>query len=131
MSYLCLKMPILFFEKDWWWFRIRNWEKRGRIYKRIFKVKRWKDIIPDGGGLFKRGFAKKKLKNSDPQYLKTFLYETKRAELTHLLTILPAPVFFLWNVWWAGVIMIVYALIANIPCILLQRYNRARLTNLI
>ena len=88
-------------------------------------------MIPDGGGLFKGGFPKKNLESSDPKYLKIFLYETKRAELTHWLTILPAPIFFLWNMWWVGIIMIAYALIANIPCILLQRYNRARLSNLI
>lgn len=131
MSYLCVKIPISLFKRDWWWFRIRNWEYRGRVYKKVFKVKRWKGIVPDGGGLFKRGFPKKNLESSDTQYLKTFFYETKRAELTHWLTILPAPIFFLWNIWWAGIIMIAYALIANIPCILLQRYNRARLSNLI
>jgi glycosyl-4,4'-diaponeurosporenoate acyltransferase len=41
------------------------------------------------------------------------------------------PIFFLWNVWWGGVIMVVYLLFANIPCILLQRYNRARLMRVI
>jgi glycosyl-4,4'-diaponeurosporenoate acyltransferase len=131
ISYLCVKIPIAFFKKDRWLFRIRNWEYRGKAYNRFFKVKKWKSIIPDGGGLFKKGFAKKNLQNSDPRYLKTFLYETKRAELTHWLTIIPAPIFFLWNIWWAGIIMIVYALIVNVPCILLQRYNRARLTSLI
>jgi glycosyl-4,4'-diaponeurosporenoate acyltransferase len=131
ISYLCVKIPIAFFKKDRWLFRIRNWEYRGKAYNRFFKVKKWKSIIPDGGGLFKKGFAKKNLQNSDPLYLKTFMYETKRAELTHWLTIIPAPIFFLWNIWWAGIIMIVYALIVNVPCILLQRYNRARLTSLI
>jgi glycosyl-4,4'-diaponeurosporenoate acyltransferase len=128
MSYLCVKIPISFFKRELWWFRIRNWEYRGRAYKRVFKVKKWKGIVPDGGGLFKRGFPKKNLESSDTQYLKTFFYETKRAELTHWLTILPAPIFFFWNIWWAGIIMIAYALIVNIPCILLQRYNRARLS---
>jgi glycosyl-4,4'-diaponeurosporenoate acyltransferase len=131
MSYLCLKIPMSFFRRNWWWFETKNWEFRGRIYKNIFKVKKWRAIVPDGGGLFKGGFPKKNLERSDPQYLETFLYETKRAELTHWLTILPAPIFFLWNIWWAGIIMIAYALIANIPCIILQRYNRARLSNLV
>jgi glycosyl-4,4'-diaponeurosporenoate acyltransferase len=77
--------------------------------------------------LFKGGFPKKKLESTKPEYIKIFLSETKRAELTHLLTIVPVIVFFLWNVWWVGIIMIVYSLIVNIPCILLQRYNRARI----
>ena len=131
MSYLSVKIPVSFFKKDYSLFRLRSWEYRGRIYKRVFKIKKWKNIVPDGGGLFKGGFPKKNLGSNDLQYLKTFFYETKRAELTHWLTILPAPIFFLWNIWWAGIIMIVYALIVNIPCILLQRYNRARLYFLI
>lgn len=131
ISYLCLKIPISFFEKDLSWFRVKNWETRGRIYLRKFKVKKWRGIVPDGAGLFKGGFPKKNLESSNPQYLKTFFYETKRAELTHWLTILPSPIFFLWNIWWAGIIMIAYALIANIPCIILQRFNRARLKNVI
>jgi len=131
LSYLCFKLPISFFKRGIRWFRIKNWEHRGTIYKKVFKIRIWKSIIPDGGGLFKGGFPKKNLKSNNPQYLKTFFYETKRAELTHWLAILPAPIFFLWNTWWVGIIMIAYALIANLPCILLQRYNRARLSNII
>jgi len=131
MSYFCFKIPISFFEKDYWWSKIRSLEYRGRVYKRVFKINKWKGNVPDGGGLFKEGFAKKNLRSSDSKYLKTFLYETKRAELTHWLIIIPVPIFFLWNMWWVGIIMIAYAIIVNIPCILLQRYNRARLSLLI
>ena len=28
---------------------------------------------------------------------------------------------------WLGALMVVYALVANVPCLLIQRYNRARL----
>ncbi|MDD3777382.1 MAG: glycosyl-4,4'-diaponeurosporenoate acyltransferase [Actinomycetota bacterium] len=104
-----------------------SWEINKEVYHKIFKVKSWKKFIPDGGTLFKRGFAKKKLAQKSSPYLSQFLNETKRAELTHWLQILPVPVFFLWNQWWVGLIMIAYALLANIPCILLQRHNRLRL----
>ena len=127
ISYMCFKIPLSFFMKDIRWFRVRNWELKGKIYQRIFNIKRWKGIIPDGGSLFNKGFPKKSLKNSHFEYLKIFLYETKRAEFTHWLIILPVPIFFIWNLWWIGIIMIIYALIVNIPCILLQRYNRARI----
>jgi hypothetical protein len=53
--------------------------------------------------------------------------ETGRAEYTHLFAMLPAPIFFIWNPWWGGIIMIIYAVIINVPCIIAQRYNRARL----
>ena len=127
VSYLCTKIPISFFKKDFRWFHIRGWEKGGRFYQNPLLIKKWRGVIPDGGGLFKGGFPKKTLECSDTGYLKTFLYETKRAELTHWLVMIPAPIFFLWNIWWAGIIMIGYALIANLPCIMLQRFNRARL----
>jgi glycosyl-4,4'-diaponeurosporenoate acyltransferase len=120
-------IPISFFKKDCRWFRIRSWEKDGRFYQRPLRIKRWRGVIPDGGGLFKGGFPKKSLESSDTGYLKIFFYETKRAELTHWLAMIPAPIFFLWNIWWAGIIMIVYAIVANVPCIMLQRFNRARL----
>jgi glycosyl-4,4'-diaponeurosporenoate acyltransferase len=38
-----------------------------------------------------------------------------------------SPVFFVWNIWWVGIVMIVYAMLANMPCIMIQRYNRIRL----
>jgi glycosyl-4,4'-diaponeurosporenoate acyltransferase len=34
------------------------------------------------------------------------------------------PIFFVWNPPWACWLMTVYALGANLPCILAQRYNR-------
>jgi glycosyl-4,4'-diaponeurosporenoate acyltransferase len=40
-------------------------------------------------------------------------------------------VFFLWNPWWGDAVIIVYAIGANLPCILAQRYNRLRLRHLL
>ena len=42
-----------------------------------------------------------------------------------------APLFFLWNPWWADLIMLTYALMANLPCIFAQRYNRLRFQRLL
>jgi len=127
VSYLCTLIPLSFFKKDIRWFRIRSWERQGMFYQRPLRIKVWRKVIPDGGGLFKKGFPKKKLQSSDAGYMETFLYETKRAELTHWLAIIPVPLFFLWNIWWVGIIMIAYAILANLPCIMLQRFNRARI----
>jgi glycosyl-4,4'-diaponeurosporenoate acyltransferase len=131
ISYLCTKIPLSFFRKEMWCFRMRSWENQGMIYQKIFRIKKCKTFIPDGGSLFKGGFPKKNLGSKDTVYLEKFLYETKRAELTHWLVMLPAPVFFLWNIWWAGIIMIFYATFANLPCIMLQRFNRGRLYRLL
>ena len=56
--------------------------------------------------------------------------ETCRAELTHWLTMVFAPFFFLWNKPFVGWIMIAYALAENVPLIMAQRYNRSRLVYL-
>ncbi len=127
VSYLCSLIPISYFEKDMWWYKTRSWERDGMFYQKPLRIKVWRKVIPDGGSMFKGGFPKKNLECGDAGYLKTFLNETKRAELTHWLAIVPVPVFFLWNIWWVGLIMIGYALIANLPCIMLQRFNRARI----
>jgi glycosyl-4,4'-diaponeurosporenoate acyltransferase len=37
----------------------------------------------------------------------------------------------LWNPWWLGLAMVGYALAANLPCLLTQRYNRARLMRML
>ena len=42
-----------------------------------------------------------------------------------------SPLFFLWNRPWVGGLMVAYGILGNLPCILVQRYNRLRLTRLI
>ena len=69
--------------------------------------------------------------DSHPDYLRRFIRETWRGELCHWVALGCAPVFFLWNPWWADLIMVGYGLLANLPCILAQRYNRLRLQRLL
>ena len=128
-SLLVARIPAASFNPDSWLFRTRRWEWRGRIYQRAFRIKSWKHRLPDGAAVSKSGFRKKRLQNSDPAYLRVFTLETCRAELTHWLIFIFAPVFFLWNDWRIGIVMIVYGIAANGPCILSQRFNRARLRN--
>ena len=71
------------------------------------------------------------LTGTDPDYLRRFIRETWRGELCHWLAIGGAPVFLLWNPWWGDLIIVAYALAANLPCILAQRYNRARFQRLL
>ena len=127
ISYLCSLIPLNKFNTENCWYSTKKFEYKGNIYIGFFKIKKWKHLVPDGAKLFKNGFPKKKLQSCSPEYLEAFMLETCRGELTHWMQLLPAGIFFLWNIWWAGIIMIVYALCVNIPCILLQRYNRARL----
>lgn len=125
--FYAVQIPAQRFNPNSSLYRLRRWGKSPAFYQKFFKIKRWKRHIPDGAKFFKRrGFPKKTLKNSSGPYLYAFLLETCRAELTHWIIILFAPLFFLWNRYWVGWFMILYALIENIPIILVQRYNRAR-----
>jgi glycosyl-4,4'-diaponeurosporenoate acyltransferase len=127
VSYLMIHIPLSSFDAGFWLYKQRKWEKNGKIYVRTFRLKRWKKKLPDGAALFKKGFQKKHLKGIDDIYLDNFIRETCRAELTHWVMFLLSPVFFIWNIWWVGIIMIIYAILVNLPCIIIQRYNRIRL----
>jgi glycosyl-4,4'-diaponeurosporenoate acyltransferase len=127
VSYLMTHIPLRSFDTEFWLYKQRKWEKNGKIYVRIFRLKKWKKRLPDGAALFKKGFKKKHLKALDDVYLDDFIRETCRAELTHWIMLLFSLVFFIWNPWWVGIVMIVYAILVNVPCIIIQRYNRIRL----
>lgn len=127
ISALCFKISLHCFLKDTAFLRIAQWERNGKLWNQLFFVRKWKKYLIDGSSIVKESFDKRHLHGRQQEDLKIFAAETKRAELTHWLLMLPAPLFFLWNPYWAGWIVIAYALIANIPFIITQRYNRGRI----
>jgi glycosyl-4,4'-diaponeurosporenoate acyltransferase len=130
-GYLAHVLPATRLDHDTALFRLRRSELDRRLYERRLHVKAWKDRLPEAGALFGGGFSKRHLVRRGRDHLERFVIETRRAELTHWLVMAAAPLFFLWNPWWAGLVMIVYALVANVPCIAIQRYNRARLLRIL
>ncbi|QVV68663.1 hypothetical protein [Synechococcus sp. LA31] len=100
-------------------------------YQRYLQIRRWKRWIPDAGNALPGGITKASLARRDHQALLRLVAETRRAELVHwalwplwLLTVLwlPAP----------GVVLnLLFATVFNLPCLLLQRYNRLRLQQLL
>ncbi|MDD4200319.1 MAG: hypothetical protein PHS19_02905 [Eubacteriales bacterium] len=129
---ICLYLPDRFFSPDSFFFRTHPFEKEGRVYDHIFRVRHWKHLLPDGGAILKkRGFKKKELEGHSKEYLNRFLIESARGELTHWLAILPFWVFGFFTpprvIWY----MLVYALLVNLPCIITQRYNRPRIKKLL
>jgi len=106
-------------------FRPRHWEADGRFYQRHFRVRWWKASLPSGGRVF-GDFSLSRVESSGAGYLQRWLTESCRAELSHWLSLLPVVVFGLWNPPLGWAINLAYALIANLPCIISQRYNRPR-----
>jgi glycosyl-4,4'-diaponeurosporenoate acyltransferase len=127
LAWVFTRLPVSWFDPP----KAPAWEAGGRVYERWLQIKRWKDHLPDASKRFGGGFAKGELMGIDFHYLERFIRETWRGELCHWVALAFAPVFFLWNPWWADVVMVSYALAANLPCIAAQRYNRGRLQRLL
>lgn len=108
-------------------FKTRKFGKNGVFYKKYFFVHVWKELLPDGAGLFKNDFRKKRLASTEKDYLEKFIAESCRAELAHIIGMVPFVLFFLFVEWWIALIMVAYGIIVNLPCIIAQRYNRPRL----
>lgn len=117
------------FAEDRRLFRVRAWELR--VFDRILRVRLWKRMLPDGAEWLKAGFPKKSLRSRDHRYLREYAIESRRGEAAHWAMLGFLPLFFLWDPPWADVVMTVYALASNVPCIVAQRYNRGRIEGLL
>ena len=73
------------FARDGRLFRTRSWEQGGRRYDRLFGIRGWKNRLPEAGAFFSGGFEKGELSRADPEHLRRFIRETRRAELSHWL----------------------------------------------
>lgn len=103
--------------------------KKEKFYENIFKIKHWKDKIPQY--VAKNGFSKKKIENFDLDYLKRFISETYRAEVNHFICCLIIPFLFFCKYIMISTIVSVLIILGNVPCILIQRYNRLRIRRII
>jgi glycosyl-4,4'-diaponeurosporenoate acyltransferase len=108
--------------------RLRNWERRG-FYERVLLVRRWKDRLPEAGTWF-GGISKRSLPTASEGRLRRFAAESLRAERVHLSFGLAISFTATWNRGWWLVLCLVVCVVANLPCIVVARYNRLRLTHL-
>ncbi|MGI8314287.1 hypothetical protein [Halobacillus mangrovi] len=106
-------------------YKLREWERHGAIYERM-KIKQWKNRLPEAKKWVNHGKGKTGIRLRNEADYNEFVLATNRSELSHWLQILPAPLFFLFNTQLAGWIIMVYAILFNLPFIMVQRYNRAR-----
>ena len=123
-------LPASRFERARWWNKTYTWEDHGKLYERIFFIKKWKRYLPDGAKLFKEGFAKKNLQDTSVEYYDRFIIETRRAEFSHWIQMLPAAIFYLFNPLWASLVITVYFILINLFPIVAQRYVRPKLIKL-
>lgn len=90
-------------------------------------VRQWKRWIPDGGAALPGGIAKASLVRRDHASLGRLLVETRRAELVHWILWSAAGVTALWLPPGGVLVNLLFATGFNLPCLVLQRYNRQRL----
>lgn len=128
---ICQKLPENLFRYDNKLFRSKGFEKEGKLYDDLFKIKYWKKYLPDGAAIKKTGFRKKYLTDFSKENLNKFLIESCRAELGHLLAITPFWIFGLFLPPICILIMLIYAIAINMPCIIAQRYNRPRIVKVL
>jgi glycosyl-4,4'-diaponeurosporenoate acyltransferase len=117
--------------RDGWLLRPRRFEAAGRWYRRRLRIHRWKDRLPEAGGLFRDGLSKRHLPSYGDAGLLLFVRETRRAELAHWWAMCCGVFFVLWNPPLAAGLLLGYGVVANLPFILIQRYNRFRTQALI
>ena len=117
--------------RDGWLLRQRAFENGGRWYRDRLRIHRWKDRLPEAGALFAGGMSKRRLPAYDHDGLALFARETRRAELAHWWALSCGPLFALWNPPLATALLLAYGVLANLPFVLIQRYNRFRIEALL
>lgn len=125
-GYAAHRVPADRLAREGWWLRPRSFERRGRFYRRVLLIHRWKDRLPEAGALFDGGVSKRELPARDVQGLEVFVRETRRAELAHWWAMACSPLFLLWNPPLPAALLVTYGVLVNLPFIVIQRYNRFR-----
>lgn len=90
-------------------------------------IRRWKRWIPDAGPALPGGIAKASLVRRDPDALARLLLETRRAALVHGALWAAGLGTALWLPPAGVAVNLLFATAFNLPCLLLQGYNRRRL----
>lgn len=130
VGYRAARLPLARLAEDGWLTKPRSWERDGRFYER-FRIVRWKDRLPEAGSTFKGGSSKRSLPGRSDDDLRSFAAETRRAELVHWQIMAITPVFLFFNPPFLVVAMVAYAVVANVPFIAIQRYNRLRILRIL
>ena len=127
-GYVLVRLPAERFATDSWLTRPRRFEDSGRWYQRRLRIRRWKDRLPEKGDMFRGGFSKRHLVDRSDGHLRRFVAETRRAEYVHWCNLGAGPLFLIWCPPLLGAVMIVFGVVAHLPFIAVQRFNRERLT---
>lgn len=130
-GYVLVRLPAERFAHDSWLTRPRSFEDSGGWYQRRLRIRRWKDRLPEKGDMFRDGFSKRHLLDRSDAHLQRFVAETRRAEYVHWANLAAGPLFFIWCPPLLGGAMVLFGVVAHLPFIVVQRFNRERLTRIL
>lgn len=120
-------LPKTWFSPGSFPYKSWGWEKNGKIYDRLFQIKRWQSRVPDMSKLFPGLMQRKKVTAHFQSELPLMIRETCIAELIHvLLCFLILPCLWIWP-GWGGILFTLLYILGNLPFVMIQRYNRPRL----
>lgn len=121
--------PASWFQEDCFPYRCYSWEQDGRFYQR-FGIRKWQAKVPDMSKILPGTMQAKKVSGNFQEELPRMITETCIAEWIHvLLCVAVLPCLWIWP-GWGGIVFTVIYIFANIPFILIQRYNRPRLVGI-
>lgn len=120
------RIPQKLINPNAWCFKVFKFE-RG-FYERI-RIRKWKDKIPELGGVFKK-FSKQHLTSNTPEYVHHFIVETIYGEMSHTWSIVAGLLVFVvfpQHILNFALPLFLINLILNILPAMIQRYTRPKL----
>ncbi len=126
-------LPKRWFRYDAFPFRSFTWEQDGKCYHAL-SIRQWMHRLPDMSRIM-TGCMQMKRKELPKQYLEEdvrwLLDETCVAETVHfLLCVVGMHCMELWQGVGGVLFWVLYVVLCNLPYIVIQRYNRPKLTRL-
>ncbi len=109
----------------------RGFEDRGHAYDRVLRISHWKDRLPEIGTALGGPRSKRALGTTGSASLAGFQAETRRAEYVHWINIAAGPAFVAVLPALGAAAMTAFAVAVHLPFVLVQRYNRLRISRVL
>jgi len=127
VTIISTNLPERYYNYKNWIYKERKWENKGEFYQQVFKVKRWKNHMPEIADFIKSAFSKNSIKEFDNEYIEKYLLESSRAEFAHWCIIFSSVIFLFYEGIATFIYMLLIAILLDAPFIIIQRYNRPRI----
>ena len=123
-------LPKKWFRADMFPYRAFGFEKEGRIYDKL-NIRKWQNKVPDMSKILPFMMPAKRVSVDCADKMPRMIQETCVAEFIHGMNCIAGLYCLKLYPGIGGIIIVLlYALVFNIPYMLIQRYNRPRLIEL-